>query len=182
MTKLDAVNNMLLGINEQPVSVLDDNLQEVKIALMILNSTLDLVLNEGWHFNREDGIELPPSSQGIIYLPNNALHVDPTDDLLDYTVRDGKLYNRKLHTFTFDGPVKVDIIYRLPFDELPVYAQTYITEKATRRFIAKTFGDQVLYQYQSQEEIEAYTQMVSAEVDSQDANMLDSYKQEFYRY
>lgn len=173
---------MLLGINEQPVSVLDDNLQEVKIALMILNSTIDLVLTEGWHFNKEQGVELTPDSQGYIYTPNDALHVDPTDRLLDYTVRKGKLYNRKKHTYIFDGGVKVDIIYRLNFEDLPAYAQTYIAEKAGRKFIEKTFGDQLLQQYQSREEIEAYTQMVSAEIDSQDSNMLDSYKQEFYRY
>lgn len=176
MTTLDAINNMLLAINEQPIPVLDESIAEVKIALDILDQTLELVLTEGWHFNSESDVELYPDSQGYIYVPLNALFVDPTDRYKNCTVREGKLYDKDRHSFIFETPVKVDIVYKLPFDEIPIYAQKYISEKAARIFIAQTFGDPQLYQYQSQEEIEAYMILKSHEIDAGDHNLLESYR------
>ena len=36
--------------------LLDESIAEVKIALDILEQTLELVLTEGWHFNSESDV------------------------------------------------------------------------------------------------------------------------------
>ena len=176
MTTLDAVNNMLLAVNALPVTILDESIAEVKIALQVLNQTTELVLSSGWHFNTEENVELTPDADGNIYIPLNAIFVDPTDKTKDYIIKDGKLYDKASHSFVFDEPVKVTIIYNYSFENLPIYAQKYIAEKAARIYIAQTFGDPQLYQYQSQEEIEAYTNLVSHELEAGDYNMLNSYR------
>jgi len=179
LTTLDAVNNMLLAINEQPVPVVDEAIAEVKIALSILEQTKDLVLSEGWHFNSESNVELFPDTSGNIFVPQNAMYIEPTDKNKNYIAKEGKLYNKTDHTFIFKTSVKVNIIYNLDFEDLPIYAQKYISEKAARIYIAQTFGDPQLYQYQSQEEYESYRTMVSHEVDSGDYNMLNTYRGNF---
>ena len=63
--------------------------------------------NEGWHFNKEDHVFIPPDGNGHYIIPTNYLRYDVHEGLSDKTKdvvrKDGKLYDNVNHTFVFSG-------------------------------------------------------------------------------
>jgi hypothetical protein len=183
-SKLDAVNRMLASIGETPVAVLSEETgnADISLATSLLEQTSRAVQGEGWDYNSDYNWDLVPDINKQIVIPSNVLRVDPCDRTLDYVQRSGKLYDRSKRTFDFDDTVKADIIWLLPFEELPYQAREYIMIRSARIFQDKTVGATDLHGYDAQDEARARADMESADSSTNDTNAFaGEYGKELYR-
>lgn len=138
-TELAAVNTILAGMGENQVSSLDASESTLadKARAALGEASLS-IQNIGWYWNMEDNYPLQLSSEGFIILPDNTLKVNEArwgGGTADLVHRGNRLYNRTDHTYTFtSGPVAVDLVVFLEWDELPTIAKQAIYYLATRRF------------------------------------------------
>lgn len=145
-TELDAVNQILSSVGQAPVTTLDLQNPEVAIVLNTLREVSRMVQAEGWTFNTERNYELTPDTNTKeILFPTNALSIDTYryQHYSDYDPvrRNGKLYDRLGHTYQWQEPIKVDIVWQFDFTDLPPALQAYITARAARMCATKMIGD-----------------------------------------
>ena len=95
MTEREAVNEILLSLNELPLTNLDaiDDIQTAIICQAELRLAKKKILAQGWFFNTLD-IYLSPNTEGYIPVPKSFLSVDGGADEADITVRDWKLFDK----------------------------------------------------------------------------------------
>lgn len=137
-TRLAAVNSMIFSLGESGVDTIDPppNTDAIN-ALNVLDQTDLLIQDRGWHWNREDKYPLTRDSAGSLLLPNNTMRVVAAyGSCTDVVQRGSKLYDRANHTSVFTEDLKVDLIVRLPWDELPQSARMYCLLLSTKVFHA----------------------------------------------
>ena len=145
-TELDAVNQILSSVGQAPVTTLDLQNPEVSIVLNTLREVNRQVQSEGWIFNTEHHYELTPdSTTNQITYPSNMLQIDTnkSQHQADYDVvrRNGKLYDRLNHTYTFTDSIYADVVWFFDFTDVPPAFQAYITARAARMCAVKMIGD-----------------------------------------
>ena len=151
-TELSAVNSILGSIGQSPITQLKNTTgalistnPEISFIYNLLVETTKDVLNEGWHFNTEEHIEIQPDANKNILIPTNMLRYDIHDGQMfrdrDVVKREGKLYNKVDHTFEFSSPVFVDATYLYDFEDVPSAFQRYIIAKASTRAATQLVGD-----------------------------------------
>ena len=178
-TELEAVNIMLSAIGEAPVSSLDNtSLEDVAVAVNILNETVVDVQSSGYHFNRDYNVALLPDTDGQINVGANVVSVDASPygatQEVDVVLRGSKLYDRENQTFVFSETVYADLITILSWDDLPQTARRYITVKAARRYQARVFGSDTLNGFTAQDEADALVAMQQDDSRISDTNFLNS--------
>ena len=180
-TKLEAVNTMLTSIGEQPIQNLNDlaGLSDASIAEQILDNVSRAVQSRGWVFNTDIGIKKTPNQYNEIDLDPSELRVD-TQSLVregdkDYVERGRKLYDRVKNTFKFAGPVTLNIIKLLTFDDLPEPARRYIAIRSARIFHDRVVGAGELHRFYQEDEFGAYQALLEYEGDVADYNIFDNY-------
>ena len=181
-TELEAINFMLDTIGEAPVSVIEGSaLVDVKIAVNTLSMVSKQVQAEGWAFNTDLEYPLPKDGYGNILIPTNLLRFRLSKQgLSNYKVapviRGTKLYDRGNHTFVFTTDVLGDLVFLLPFTDLPQSARNYIMVKAARLFQDKVLGSDALHSLNAPDEMMARAALIEDDAASTNANMLtDSY-------
>lgn len=179
-TKLEAVNEVLAGIGESPVSSLSSGFTTASTAEQKLNSVSKAVQETGWFFNTETELELLPDSNGNIYLPSNTLRADEHEKGGTLVQRGLRLYDNKKHSYRFTQPVKIDVVVELPWDELPQAAREYIQYRTKRLFQADYMGEINLMKAQSEEEAAALYRLKQADSESGDFNIFDNYDLAFW--
>jgi len=154
---------MLSVIGEAPVNTLEGDLPaDAEMAKHILGEVSREVQAKGWYFNTEYNYPLSPNENGEIVLPNNAVHVDISLDWnggLEAVPRGHRLYNLIDHSFIFTGKVYVDIVFLLPFEQLPQAARHYITIRAARKFHDRVVGSDTLHDFAVKDELDALTKL-----------------------
>lgn len=174
MTELDAVNLMLASIGEAPIDTLNaPGVVEAAIAQTKLTNMSRSIQSQGWWFNRETEYPMAPDVDGNILLPANTMSIDTSarSSRFDVVERGRKLYNRKDHTYTFTETLYCDVVFMLPYEELPQAARWYIAVAAARRFQDAMVGSEALHAFTANDEKMAYAQMLYAESDAEDANI-----------
>ena len=145
-TKLDAVGQMLSCIGEAPPVSLDTDNPEITIAESTLDETSRAVQAEGWSFNSEQEYPFTPDGNGEIIIPSNILSI--TDNKFKSsgkyltTIRNGKLYDKITHAFAFTTIIYCDVVWVLPFTDLPQPFKDYITTRASRVFASRVVGSE----------------------------------------
>lgn len=187
ISKLEAVNRILLSIGEQPVSSLTvSGVIEVAVAKTTLDDTIREVLSRGWHFNTDRGVELLPDNNKNILVPSTALSIDTVGDsaVYDVTLRASGsgfiLWDTRNHTDEFDEPVVCDIVYELDWEDLPQVVRWYMTVKAARRFAENVTQSAVLYQFTAKDEEEALAAIKEQDADNADYNLFTESWLPFY--
>lgn len=175
-TRLSAVNLILRSIGEREVSTLVNSTRgDVSGAVSELDNTSRIVQQEGWHFNHETRT-LGLQSDGRIQVPVSALAIgvlgSSTPD--EIIMRGEHFFNKTDSTYTFTDTIKVDLIFHLPFDDLPEPARQYIAARAARRVAQQRVGDQVLIQSLMQDEGTTRLALENEELESADHNIFDS--------
>ncbi|EGW49767.1 hypothetical protein HMPREF1022_03284 [Desulfovibrio sp. 6_1_46AFAA] len=166
-TELEAVNIILSGIGEAPISSFAEVTADVSLARNILAEISRETQTEGWQWNTEDDFPLTPdAAKGEIKLPPTAIRVhfrEPDDREL--TIRGQRVYDRVNHSFIFSPGVRilVTLTLLLPFEDLPEAARRYITLKAARVFQERTVGSGTLYDFQQADEARARALMLADE-------------------
>ena len=177
-TKLDAVNQILESIGEDPVSSLSSGLPDAETAERILNRVSREVQAKGWLCNLERSYTMPITTDKTIPLSGNILRIDTVgkDKGLHVTVRkylnQSHLYNIVDHTFLFTNSLIVDIVWQRDIGDLTPELQLYITAKASRRFQESELGSVAADQFAVRAEQEAYAALLDAEAEAEDSNAL----------
>ena len=71
-TELSAVNSILGAIGQSSVTKLNFNNPETQFIYNILEESIKDVLNEGWHFNTEEHVEVSPDANGCLLYTSDA--------------------------------------------------------------------------------------------------------------
>lgn len=175
-TKLQAVNEILAGIGEPPVSSLSSGFVTASIAEQKLDAVNKEIQERGWFFNTETALKLLPDSNGHVMLPANTLRADEHRKGGGIVQRGRKLYDTLKHTYQFNQPVTLDVVVELAWEDLPQAAREYAKFRAKRLFQADYMGEPNLTQAQSQEEMSSYQRLMQADSESGDYNIFDNYE------
>lgn len=193
MTKLEAVNEMLLSIGESPVQSLSSGLGDAAIAEAVLDRTSREVQLKGWHVNTLRAFTLSKNGSNQFGLPDDTLKVDtvnPQSGRQESTPRRSSHINAVMkrasddskwlmfdvdnnsETWTNETELTVDIVKLLDFAKLTPALQIYVWTKAAHRFQKGMMGSKVLFEYTSEDVLEAETQAVQEDADNEDLNVL----------
>jgi hypothetical protein len=177
LTELEAVNLMLSVIGEASVNTLTGaSTVDVIQAKAILSQVSREVQAIGWHFNSEKDYPLVPDINQEIILAANMVRVDADQyPELDVVQRGLHLYNRKDHTFKFEKTVNAEIIFLLPYEEIPQIARQFIVIRAARIFQDRMVGSETLHGFTADDEKKALTDLKEAEGDTGDYTIFDHY-------
>ena len=161
-TNLSAVNSILGAIGQSPVTEINYQNPELGFIFNILTEVNKDVQNEGWVFNVEKHVPAPINSAKRVPIANNILRYDTHDDYKYRTqdlVRrkdptDGQtyLYNTVDHTYEFEEPFELDVVYFWEFTDLPSVFQRYIISKASVRAATQLINNPQLVQLLQQQE------------------------------
>ena len=177
LSELEAVNQMLSTIDENPVSSLtvtgDLN---VSVAKQLLYDVSREIQSEGWYFNREEKYPISLTVDNFLVLPSNTLEVDieSINRYRNITQRGNKLYDRDNFTYVFTESLKVDLTLFLEWIDLPATVKQYVTVVAARRFQRRMLGSDETERFTAPEELKARAMVVAADTRSRDYNMADS--------
>lgn len=132
-SEVDAVNEMLAAIGEDPVADLNSLPPSGNTALEVLRGTARDFLEPGHWFNTDYAVPLALGSGNKIAVPTNVLAL--TASSTEIIQRGTFLYNVSTRSFTFTASVLCDLVIHLSWDLTPSVARRYITALATERFI-----------------------------------------------
>jgi len=168
-TRLAAVNTIISNIGQAPVTALDTGNPVVEMAEQILDEITLAVLAEGWEFNTERYYPFTPDNDGFISIPTNVLSLDtPCGSAIQAVIRNGKLYDRVKHTYTFTNKQELDVTWLFDFEELPEAYKNYITIRAANVFAGRSVGSQEAVTFGQREETVARATLM--EYDTQQAD------------
>lgn len=178
-SELDAVNTILGVIGEAPVNSLEiSGLASVDVARQILHDVSREIQGQDWEFNSEAEYVLPLTIDGYIQVPPNILKIDVTDQwILKYlpVQRGTRLYDRKNHTYVFPEVLSFDVVWFLPFEELPEQLRRYVTIRAARVFQRRMLNSDQVNAITEEEEQRARAEALAADASVADYNMAENY-------
>ena len=174
LNKLSAVNIVLSNIGQAPVTVIDDNDNPmVTMASNIIDEVTNSLQAEGWTFNTERGYPFTPDNTGCIAVPDNVLQIDAgffaTNDIVQ---RQGKLYNKRTHTYKFEGKQELDVVWLVEFDDMPDAFKNYVAMRAANLFAGRSVGSAEAVKFGEREEAQARAAMIEYETSQGDYNFL----------
>ena len=175
--ELPAVNEILASCGQAPVTTLDQTNPDVAIAYDTLTQVSREVQAEGWSFNTEYDVERSTINKQF-EIPEDMLQVDlavgnvasrvATGDK-DVVRRSGKLYDKYNHTYDItsedNGTIKLDVIWKFDWVDLPIPIQDYIVSRAAVIVSSRIVG--AGGQYQMLQQREAYTRAVALQYETQ---------------
>jgi hypothetical protein len=176
-TQLQAINQMLSGIGQAPVVSLDVANPEIAIALNVLEAVNTEIQGEGWHFNTEVQYPLTADVNGDIFVPNNILQISDNkfanNQKYQTVLRDGKLYDKVNHTYTFPAgsTIKCDIVWKFNFEDLPQVFKNYITQRATRVLAGRILGSQEMVSFNANDEGVLRANCIAYDTNTSEANI-----------
>lgn len=176
MTELDAVNAMLRAIGEMPVNDLDEasEVSEASIAQNLLHEISRDIQDMGLECNTESDFPMLKDVNGYIYLTDNIIRIDPCDTSLDIVQRGNRLYDKKDHTFIFTKNLDCEVVWFLPFEDLPHHVSAFVLITAIRRFVSDVLGDQGIKQLSEEDYVRTKAQFMRSEGDTDDRTYLDA--------
>jgi len=196
LTKLQAVNEMLRSIGEDPVNSLSSGLDDAEIAEALLDIESRRIQALGWHVNTRWDVELAVDANDHFLLPTNTLRVDTTnprpkkrfvsfptssgwvDAKMVRSADDTKwiLYDQDNDTesWTTETTLNVAIIQLQEFANLTPLLQYYIFTSAAHKYQKQVMGSQVLYQFTREDVEEAMVAAVNEDSENEGINMLRS--------
>ena len=171
--ELQAVNQILASVGQAPVTTLEQTNPDVAIAYNTLQQVSREVQAEGWTFNREYRYPLTPDDEGHIEIPDNMLQLDLSDEACDWknrgydpVRRDGKLYDRRNHTFEWKQETYYfDVVWLFEWLDLPQPIQNFIIARAAMMVSGRIVGDTNQYQILVQQE--GYTRALAMEYEAE---------------
>jgi hypothetical protein len=177
LTELGAINTMLSVIGETAVTSIDLTLPDVSIAKAVLDSANRDVQTMGLNSNSDEGAKLTPSSGEFLVptTPYPVLRIDASNKWRNIVRRGSKLWDKDNNTFTFTlDELSVDIVWFLPFEDLPVATRVYITMKAAKQFHNRVLGSEILGPYAKDDEFVAWNLFQSEELCTGNYTLLNS--------
>ena len=176
MSELEAVNEVLSSVGDQPVQTLvaGTYIEAIRI-LQILKETSREVQSQGWWFNEEENKKLQPNTSNHIILGNNVIRATVQNDRDgSYIQRGNRLYDRKENTYEFPSTVVVNLLLALDWDELPQVARMYIAARTAVKYNSGYVGLDSVMQSQLSILNERMTLMKISDTESRDVNIFEN--------
>ena len=173
LNKLSAVNIVLSNIGQAPVTLIDNDNPMVVMAANIIDEVTNNLQAEGWSFNTERNYPFTPDSTGNIQIPENVLQIDSgyySD--LDVVQRQGKLYDKRTHSYKFEGKQELNVIWLIDFDDMPDAFKNYVAMRAANLYAGRAVGSAEAAKFGEREEFAARAAMLEYETQQGDYNML----------
>ena len=172
-TKLDAVNTIISNIGQAPTTTLDTQNPQVNLAELVLDEVSNKVQAEGWVFNTEQDYPFNPDAvTGQIAVPENVLRIDqPWGTDYNVVIRDGKLYDRNAHSYTWTEQQCLNVTWLFDFEDLPEAAKEYIIIRAANLFAMRATGSTEIAKYSEREEGNARAALMNYECQQGDYNI-----------
>jgi len=176
--KLGIVNRCLQAIGEAPLPLGTIPSEfplgsDTQVAASIVDDTWIEVQNRGWWFNTEEAFKLSPDSNGFISLPPTVLRID-SGRYLPYIKKNGMVYNKDTHSFIFESPINLDLVWAVSYSDLPIAAYEYIACRASRKFQQKVIGSANETQFLQQEEVDALVNMQRENAQYLDSSLIET--------
>lgn len=175
LTQLDVVNEMLGAMGETGINTLVNAHPLATRGINILRTVNAREQGQGWWFNTEV-MELVPTADKRIILPDDILKIDPVKPQLNFAQRGQYLYKlstrRGENPYSFDGPVVVQIVRLVTFEDLPATAQSLVSISAQLDFISDMDGDTLKIDKLTRERREAQLTLRAEHISAVDANLL----------
>jgi hypothetical protein len=174
-TELHAINMILGAIGQSAVTTVNYENPEVELIARTLQDVSVQTQAEGWVFNTEYRYPFSPDEDGNIFYPLNVLQLDLSDTedpSIDIVRRDGRVYDKFNHTFTFTKPLYCDVVWNFDFVDLPTPFKQYITYRAARIVASKLIGDKEIYLLLQDQETVARVICMEYECNQGDYNFL----------
>lgn len=173
LTKLAAVNIIISNIGQAPVTQIDNDNPMVIMAANVLDEVTNSLQSEGWTFNSEKAYPFTPDSAGNIVIPDNVLQLDSEyRSTIDVVKRQGKLYDKRNHTFTFTSQIDLDVVWLVDFDDMPDAFKNYAAMRAANLFAGRSVGSAEAVRFGEREEAQARAAMLEYETQQGDYNVL----------
>lgn len=177
LKELDVVNEMLGSLGEIGLNSLVGAPPLATKGTAILRRINAREQSKGWWFNKEC-IRLQPTTEGRIVIPDDVLKLDPVAANLPYVKRGKYLRNSKAvpgaDPYVFDSYVDLYVTRLVPFDDLPMAAQDYISLSAQKDFVTDMDGDSLKISELKNDRREAYVVLMAEHIRSVDANLLQN--------
>ena len=173
LNKLSAVNIVLSNIGQAPVTLIDNDNPMVVMAANVIDEVTSNLQSEGWSFNTERAYPFTPDGSGNIVIPDNILQID-TDYYsdLDVVLRNGKLYNKRTHSYKFEGKQELNVTWLVEFDDMPEAFKQYVAMRAANLYAGRAVGSAEAVKFGEREEAQARAAMIEYETQQGDYNML----------
>jgi hypothetical protein len=182
LTKLEAVNEILAAIGEDPVASLESGIDDAEAAAGFLDRISKQVQAKGWHCNTEV-FKWTRDINGWCEIPDNVLSIDTVDEdewinVVPKRVEGvRRLWDLGNRSYVFSKNPKVQVIWFYPFDDLTFPLQAYIAAHAAQRFQSADLSSQVIDGFLARDEGEAYAALIDDEAEREDLNMIYSNRQ-----
>lgn len=177
LSELDAINIMLGVIGETPVASLDLTLPDVSSAKAIFDAANRDVQTIGLNSNTDDHYKLTISSTHFVIpvSPHPVLRIDASEKYRNIVKRGANMYDKDNNTDVFtQTELYVDIVWFLPFADLPMATRVYITMKAAKQFQSRVVGSEILGPYTKDDEFIAWSLFSAEELNTGNYTMLNS--------
>jgi hypothetical protein len=178
MSKLEAVNTMLLSIGQAPVNTITDTgITDVEIAVQFLDNALREVQTRAWDFNFTSKYEIALDGSSHALVPAGVLSIDSYYESQRLVWRDdsgtAKLFDLEDQTFVMkNDPTLVNVIWGYDFDETPQYCRNYVATRAMRRFQAYMIGSPTIFEFTRFDEENAWAELRKHAVRNREVNIL----------
>jgi len=157
MSKLDAVNMVLAGINEYRVVTLDTGGTSIQSdAERYVDDSTRYFCAMGWPCNTRRSAPFTPAGAGFeVALPEAILRVRAAgpDQHRNLVMRGSKVYDADRGTFNFGNtvPVYLDVAEQLPFEDLDPLLKEQVSKHAQQQFARRFSSSQIADAMISQE-------------------------------
>jgi hypothetical protein len=173
ITELDVVNDCLASLGESPLNAVTEDHPYVAAAVRMLRQANSREQAKGWWFNREL-VELHPDpSTGYVYVPEDTINVDPSDPWTNLVQRGRRLYNPASNNpYVINQRIVCNLIRRIPFEDLPPLAQTYISLSTQKDFQKSYDADRFKYEQIVSDKNDAFRDLRAEDIRNVGANLL----------
>ena len=172
-TYTDAINTMLSAIGEPPISNINSQRADAKIAIRALDEVLRDVQSYGWYWNTEHNITLTPDVNGKITVDGAVARLDTYGGgVVAVSLRGNDLYNVTDSSYVFSSQLLVTWVVMLAWDQLPEEARRYCMVRAARIYQDRIVGSEKHHTFNQQDEFVALARLRSLEMDTADYNIL----------
>lgn len=184
LSKLDAVNRILVASGEFPVSSLTvSGANDVTIAIQMLNEATIMVQMNGTNTNTIYS-EVLPDNDGKIYVSDNVIHVDTYGNSADRNVAaQGRnptylidLDNEGTDVFETGVTLYIKTVVQIDFEDLETADQFFACDHAARRYQILTVGDKQSDAVLNEQAMLSRINARSKDVRARDANFMDNSK------
>jgi hypothetical protein len=174
LTQLDVVNQCLASMGETPLNSIDSDHPFVAAALLKMKTTNTQEQAKGWWFNTDYITLTPDPNTKFIYVPADAINVNPDDEGNAWVIRGRRLYNRFTSSYEFTAPVSVSLVRELPFDDLPMLANHMIAARTVLDFQNDYDGDADKYNKLGGAYQQVFTTLRAEHIRQMKSNMLNN--------